>query len=280
VNKSGEIERADESWNPTTGCTTISPGCNHCWAERMARRLQGLGNARYARGFQVTTHPGLLEQPLHWRKPRNVYVSFMGDLLHRDVPEEFIAQVFDVMARSPQHRFHLLTKRSARLAELSPRLPWPPNVWAAVTVENADYRFRVDHLRLTDADVKFLVLEPLLGPIEALDLQGIDWVVVGGESGSGARPLHIDWVRSVRDQCVAAGVPFWFKQWGGLRRRETGRTLDGREWTERPQRERRDVGNDGQLRFAGMEQSDGVTQRPQRAPRPSRSSGSLADAGS
>jgi protein gp37 len=277
---SGGIEPADESWNPTTGCTKISPGCDHCWAERMARRLQGRGNARCARGFRVTTHPELLEQPLHWRKPRNVYVSFMGDLFHREVPEESIMQVFDVMARSPQHRFHLVTKRSARLAQRSPRLPWTPNVWVGVTVENVDYRFRADHLRRTGAAVKFLVLEPLLGAIDALDLQGIDWVVVGGESGSGARPLHIDWVRSVRDQCVAAGVPFWFKQWGGARRRETGRTLDGREWTERPQREWRDGRDVGQLRFDGMEQSDGATQRPERAPSPSRPSGSLADAGS
>lgn len=240
------MERAEESWNPVTGCTKISAGCDHCWAERMARRLQGIGNARYANGFRVTTHPELLDQPLRWRKPRDVYVSFMGDLFHREAPEEFILRVFDVMVRVPQHRFTLLTKRSARLAELSPRLTWPGNVWAGVTVESAEYQFRADHLRQTGAAVKFLVLEPLLGPIDALDLRGIDWVIVGGESGPGARPIHADWVRSVRDQCVVAGVPFWFKQWGGVRRKETGRLLDGREWTQRPH-------DRGQLGFEEME---------------------------
>jgi protein gp37 len=278
VNRSRGIEWAEESWNPTTGCTKLSPGCDHCWAERMARRLQGMGSPRYARGFRVTTHPELLEQPLHWRKSRDVCACFMGDLFHREVPEEFIRQVFDVMARSPQHRFHVLTKRSPRLAELSPRLLWPANVWAGVTVENTDYRFRSDHLRQTSAAVKFLVLEPLLGPIEALDLRDIDWVIVGGESGPGARPLHIDWVRSVRDQCAASGVPFSFKQWGGVRRRETGRMLDGREWTERPLREWRGVRDDIQLGFDDMEQSDDENPRTPAASSPSRPAGCFAEA--
>ena len=236
---------AEESWNPTTGCTKVSPGCAHCWAERMARRLQGMGHARYAHGFRVTTHEDLLARPLRWTKPRLVYVSFMGDLFHDEVPEEFIGRVFDVMEHAPQHRFHLLTKRPARLVRLSPRLPWPANVWAGATVEDAAHLYRAEQLRRCGAAVKYLVLEPLLGPIDALDLLGIDWLILGGESGPGARPLHIDWVRSVRDQCLAAGVPFSFKQWGGARRKETGCELDGRLWTERP-------AEPGQLGFEGM----------------------------
>jgi len=227
-------EWVEKSWNPVTGCTKITPGCAHCWAERMAHRLHAMGNPRYERGFRVTTHADLLEQPLHWRKPRNVYVCFMGDLFHRDVPDEFIMQVFEIMQRAPQHRFHVLTKRSTRMAELSPQLPWPENVWAGVTVENANYLPRADNLRRTGAAVKLLVFEPLLGPVDAINLRCIDWVVVGGESGPGARPMHPDWVRSVRDQCVAAGVPLWFKQWGGVRRKKAGFLLDGREWNERP----------------------------------------------
>jgi len=226
---------AEESWNPTTGCTKTSPGCAHFWAERMAWRLQGMGQARYARGFDVTTHEDLLEKPLHWAKSRLVYVSFMGDLFHEQVPDEFIMRVFDVMARAPRHRFHVLTKRPERLARLSARLPWPANVWAGATMEDAAHVHRADQLRQTGAAVKYLVLEPLLGPIDDLDLAGIDWVILGGESGPGARPLHIDWVRSVRDQCFAASVPFYFKQWGGVLRQETGRELDGRLWDERPQ---------------------------------------------
>ena len=198
------------------------------------RQLQGIGQARYARGFAVTTHEDLLVKPLHWVKPRRVWVSFMGDLFHDEVPEEFIRRVFAVMEAAPRHRFHVLTKRSARLAELSPRLPWPPNVWAGVTVEDDARRGRANELSETGAALKYLVLEPLLGPIDGLDLRGIGWVVLGGESGPGARPLHADWVRSVRDQCVAAGVTFTFKQWGGVRRRETGRELDGRLWSEEP----------------------------------------------
>ena len=236
---------AEESWNPTTGCTKISPGCAHCWAERMAWRLQGMGQKRYVSGFRVTTHADLLEKPLHWAKPRLVYVSFMGDLFHDEVPDEFIERVFDVMVRSPQHRFHLLTKRPERLAAMSSRLPWPAKVWAGVTVEDAAHRGRADWLRQTGAAVKYLVLEPLLGPVDAIDLSGIDWVILGGESGPGARPVHIDWVRSVRDQCLDAGVPFYFKQWGGVRRKETGRELDGRLWSERPQ-------DAGQLALEGI----------------------------
>jgi len=242
----GGIGWAEESWNPTTGCTKVSPGCAHCWAERMARRLHGMGQERYARGFRVTTHEDLLEKPLRWAKPRLVYVSFMGDLFHDEVPDEFIRRVFDVMVGSPQHRFHLLTKRPERLAGTSPSLPWPPNVWAGVTVEDDAHCGRADRLRQTGAAVKYLVFEPLLGPIDDLDLEGIGWVIVGGESGPGARPMHDDWVRSLRDRCIGADVPFYFKQWGGVRRKETGRELDGRLWSERPQ-------GPGQLGFEGIE---------------------------
>lgn len=238
----------EESWNPTTGCSRVSPGCAHCWAERMARRLQGMGQARYARGFEVTTHEDLLEKPLHWAKPRRVFVSFMGDLFHDEVPDEFIGRVFEVMAASPQHCFHLLTKRAERLAGLSPQLGWPPNVWAGVTVEDGAHRDRADRLRQTGAALKYLVCEPLLGPLDDLDLQGIGWVIVGGESGPGARPMHIDWARSLRDQCVAADVPLFFKQWGGVRRKETGRELDGRLWSERPP-------GSGQMGFEDMEET-------------------------
>jgi len=225
---------AEESWNPTTGCTKVSPGCRHCWAERMAKRMRGMGVARYANGFRVTTHEDRPQRPLHWAKPRDVYVSFMGDLFHDEVPDEFVARVFDVMTRAPRHRFHVLTKRPERMASLSARLPWPDNVWAGATVEDAAHVGRADELRKTGAAVKYLVLEPLLGPIDHLDLTGISWLVLGGESGPGARPLDAHWVRSVRDQCVAAGVPFYFKQWGGLHRRANGRVLDGREWAQRP----------------------------------------------
>ncbi len=240
------IEWAEESWNPTTGCTKASPGCAHCWAERMARRLRGMGQERYAHGFRVTTHEDLLERPLHWAKPRLVYVSFMGDLFHQEVPDEFITRVFDVMRRASRHRFHLLTKRPERLAHMSTRLPWPANVWAGATVEDAAHVSRADWLRQTPAALKYLCLEPLLGPVDRLDLTDIGWVILGGESGPGARPLHPDWARSVRDQCLAAGVPFWFKQWGGVRRKETGRALDGREWLQRPQ-------EPGQLTIAGLQ---------------------------
>ncbi len=228
------IDWAEESWNPTTGCTKISPGCTHCWAERMAWRLRGMGQKWYANGFQVTTHDALLERPLHWAKPRRVYVSFIGDLFHEEVPDAFVARVFDVMTRAPRHQFHLLTKRPERLSRMSAGLPWPANVWAGATVEDAAHTHRADQLRQTGAVTKYLVLEPLLGPVDDLDLTDIDWVILGGESGPGARPLHIDWVRSVRDQCLTAGVPFYFKQWGGARRKETGRELDGREWLDRP----------------------------------------------
>lgn len=231
------IEWTDTTWNPLTGCTKISPGCKHCYAERMARRLKAMGQANYANGFKLTLHEDMLDQPLSWRKPRTVFVNSMSDLFHRDVPTEFIQRVFAVMRRASQHRFQVLTKRSKRVADLSGEIDWPENVWMGVSVENADYAFRIDHLRQTGAAVKFLSVEPLLGPLPDLNLTGIDWVIVGGESGPGARPMTSEWVTDIRDQCVAAEVPFFFKQWGGVNKGRTGRQLEGRTWDEMPDAE-------------------------------------------
>ena len=228
------IEWTDTTWNPLTGCTKISPGCSHCYAERMSRRLKAMGQANYANGFKLTLHPEMLGQPLTWRKPRTVFVNSMSDLFHRDVPDEFIHRVFAVMRQASQHRFQVLTKRSKRVADLAAEINWPANVWMGVSVENADYTFRIDHLRQTGAAVKFLSVEPLLGPLPGLNLNGIDWVIVGGESGPGARPMASGWVTEIRDQCAGAEVPFFFKQWGGVRKSRTGRQLEGRTWDEMP----------------------------------------------
>jgi protein gp37 len=227
-------EWTDTTWNPLTGCTKISPGCRHCYAERMARRLKAMGQSNYANGFRLTLHEDMLGQPLTWRKPRRVFVNSMSDLFHRDVPDEFIQRVFDVMRQASQHRFQVLTKRSKRVEDMSDDIDWPENVWMGVSVENSDYTFRIDHLRLTGAEVKFLSLEPLLGPLQDLDLAGIDWVIVGGESGPGARPMATEWVTEIRDQCISAVVPFFFKQWGGVIKSRTGRELEGRTWNEMP----------------------------------------------
>jgi len=228
------IESTDTTWNPLTGCTKISPGCKHCYAERMSRRLKAMGQANYANGFKLTLHEDMLGQPLTWRKPRTVFVNSMSDLFHRDVPDEFIQRVFAVMRQASQHRFQVLTKRSKRVADLSEEIDWPENVWMGVSVENADYTFRIDHLRQTGAAGKFLSVEPLLGPLPGLNLSGIDWVIVGGESGPGARPMSSEWVTEIRDQCVSAEVPFFFKQWGGVNKSRTGRELEGRTWDEMP----------------------------------------------
>jgi protein gp37 len=228
------IEWTEATWNPLTGCDKISPGCKHCYAERMAHRLQAMGQERYANGFELTLHDHLLEQPLHWKKPQTIFVNSMSDLFHEEVPVEFILRTFDVMRRASWHRFQVLTKRSRRLLELSPLIPWPDTVWMGVSVERADYAFRIDQLRQTGANVRFLSLEPLLGPLPGLDLRGIHWVIVGGESGPGARPMEEAWVRDIRDRCLAARVPFFFKQWGGFNKKRTGRVLQGRTWDERP----------------------------------------------
>ncbi len=228
------IEWTESTWNPLTGCTKISPGCKHCYAERMALRLQAMGQPNYANGFKLALHESALELPLKWKKPQTIFVNSMSDLFHKDVPEEFILRTFDVMRRADWHRYQVLTKRSDRLLQLSPMLPWKPHIWMGVSVENLKYKFRIDHLRETGAAVKFLSLEPLLGPLPGLDLRGIDWVIAGGESGPGARPMDRAWVLDIRDQCVEAGVPFFFKQWGGTRKKKAGRELDGRTWDQMP----------------------------------------------
>jgi len=228
------IEWTDATWNPVTGCSKISPGCKHCYAERMASRLKAMGQKNYSNGFEVTLQPHMLELPLHWKTPKRVFVNSMSDLFHVDVPASYIKDVFDVMHRAHWHQFQLLTKRAARIEELSPKLKWQPNIWMGVSVENEEYLYRIDHLRKTGAHVKFLSLEPLLGPLPKMDLRGIDWAIVGGESGPGARPMNADWVTDIREQCAEAGVAFFFKQWGGVQKKKAGRTLEGRTWDQMP----------------------------------------------
>jgi protein gp37 len=228
------IEWTEATWNPLTGCTKVSPGCKHCYAERMAKRLQGMNHPSYANGFRLTLHEHLLTLPLQWKKPRTIFVNSMSDLFHKDVPTEFILRVFDTMCEASQHRFQVLTKRPERAAELSSLLPWPDNVWLGTSVETAKYFNRIENLRRCNAKIKFLSLEPLLGPLAGIELDGIDWVIVGGESGPGARPIDPTWVTQIRDICVECRVPFFFKQWGGVQKKRTGRILEGRTWDEMP----------------------------------------------
>lgn len=228
------IEWTESTWNPVTGCTKVSPGCAHCYAERMAFRLQAMGQANYINGFQVTTHEHALALPLRWRKPQTIFVNSMSDLFHEDVPLDFIRRIFAVMEEACWHRFQVLTKRSSRLAELAPLLPWPENVWMGVTVENSDCIYRIDHLRHVPSAIRFLSLEPLLSPVPNIDLSEIDWVIAGGESGPAARPMDADWIRDVQCQCREASVPFFFKQWGGTNKKKTGRLMDGRLYDDMP----------------------------------------------
>lgn len=228
------IEWTDSTWNPVTGCDKVSPGCKFCYAEVMSRRLHAMGQANYANGFRLTLQPHMLTKPLEWKKPQVIFVNSMSDLFHADVPLDYIQQVFDVMRRAHWHEFQVLTKRAERLAELSPQLPWPPNVWMGVSVENANYTNRIDYLRTTGAAVKFLSVEPLLGPIPRLNVSGIDWVIVGGESGRTPRPLEESWVLDIMRQCKSANVPFFFKQWGGVNKKAAGRQLLGQTWDAMP----------------------------------------------
>jgi protein gp37 len=228
------IEWTQATWNPVTGCTKLSAGCRNCYAERMARRLQAMGQRNYCNGFELTCHPELVELPLRWKQPKMVFVNSMSDLFHADVPLEFLQHVFATMRQAQHHIFQILTKRSDRLAQLSPLLTWTENIWMGVTVEDAVYKDRIDTLRASGALVKFLSLEPLLGDLGELNLAGIDWVIVGGESGPGARPMSPQWVRNIRGQCVRRGLPFFFKQWGGVNKRKSGRMLDGRTWDQMP----------------------------------------------
>jgi protein gp37 len=232
------IEWTESTWNPVTGCTRISPGCDNCYAERMAYRLHAMGQPNYRNGFRLTEQPHMLDLPERWAGRQTIFVNSMSDLFHRDVSTEYIQQVFAVMNRANHHRYQVLTKRSQRLMRLSPQLPWQPHIWMGVSVENDAYTYRIDHLRQTNAHVRFLSLEPLLGPLPDLNLEGIDWVIVGGESGPGARPMDPDWVWDIRLQCRAARVPFFFKQWGGVNKRVTGRRLRGHIYNQMPRRRR------------------------------------------
>ncbi|TAV46904.1 phage Gp37/Gp68 family protein [Rhizobium leguminosarum] len=239
------IEWTEATWNPVAGCTIISPGCTNCYAMRMARRLEAMGQPKYAGTTRmsggrakwngvVRVDETSLGLPKTWKTGRMIFVNSMSDLFHESVPVDFIRRVFDTMADASQHTFQILTKRAERLEELSIALKWPDNVWMGVSVESADYQYRIDHLRRTDAKTKFLSLEPLLGPLDNLNLLGIHWAIVGGESGPNARAVSPEWVRSIRDQCLDADVAFHFKQWGGVNKKKTGRTLDNRTWDEFP----------------------------------------------
>ncbi len=228
------IEWTDATWNPVTGCDKVSPGCKYCYAERLSHRLQAMGNKNYRNGFAVTLQPHMLQHPLSWKSPKRIFVNSMSDLFHEKVPLTYIRRVFRVMNQAGWHQYQILTKRAERLEELSPLLSWAPHIWMGVSVENEQYLYRIDHLRRTPAHVKFLSIEPLLGPLDKLNLRGIDWVIVGGESGPGARPMNSGWVAAIRDQCSRAGVAFFFKQWGGVQKCKTGRTLDGRTWDDMP----------------------------------------------
>jgi protein gp37 len=239
VSEKSLIEWTDSTWNPVTGCTKVSPGCKHCYAETFAERWRDTPGHPYEQGFDLKLWPGRLELPLTWKKPRTIFVNSMSDLFHEEVPAAFIEKVFGVMAAASWHVFQVLTKRADRLAELSAALIWPSNVWMGVSIETARYAWRVDRLRTVPAAVRFLSIEPLLGPIERLDLHGIGWVIVGGESGYGARPLNPAWVREIRQQCLTSGVRFFFKQWGGVQKKKAGRALDGRTWDDMPEMEQR-----------------------------------------
>jgi protein gp37 len=228
------IEWTDSTWNPVTGCTKISAGCKHCYAERMALRLKAMRQTNYLHGFQVALHERALELPLAWKKPQTIFVNSMSDLFHENVSELFIHKVFDVMRRAHWHTFQLLTKRAERMESLGQKLEWPPNVWLGVSVETRQYLFRLDHLRRTPARIRFISFEPLLEELGLIDLHDIHWVIVGGESGPKARPIERAWIIGIRNQCRHAEIPFFFKQWGGTNKKKMGRLLDGRTWNAQP----------------------------------------------
>lgn len=228
------IEWTEATWNPVTGCKKISPGCKNCYAERLSKRLKAMGQSNYKNGFKLTLQPHMLNLPLRWKKPQTIFVNSMSDLFHDEIPVDYIQQVFKVMKQAHWHRFQVLTKRADRLAQISDSLEWSANVWMGVSVESQRYVHRIDDLRRTGAKTKFLSLEPLLGPLTNLNLAHIDWAIVGGESGYGARPVAEQWVIDIRAQCQAVNVPFFFKQWGGFNKKKNGRLLEGRTWDEMP----------------------------------------------
>lgn len=228
------IEWTESTWNPVTGCTKISDGCKHCYAERMAKRLKAMRQPNYKNGFNVTLHPQSIELPLSWKSPQSIFVNSMSDLFHKDIPIDFIKEVFLVMNNAHWHKFQILTKRAERLLEFNNILNWTSNIWMGVSVENDECTYRIDLLRKSQAKVKFISFEPLLGPISNCNYQEISWVIVGGESGPGARPVQEKWVVEIRDNCVKNNVPFFFKQWGGVNKKKAGRMLEGRTWDSMP----------------------------------------------
>jgi len=228
------IEWTEATWNPVTGCSQVSPGCAHCYAETFAERWRGIPGHPYEQGFDLRLWPQRVEQPLRWKRPRMIFVNSMSDLFHEDIPLSFLREIFEVMVAAEHHTFQMLTKRHERLLELAPLLPWPPNVWIGVTIENRRFVHRADALRQIDSAVRFISAEPLLGPLEGLDLTGIDWLIAGGESGARCRRVRTEWLRELRDQCRDENVAYFFKQWGGFRPKSGGRVLDGRTWDELP----------------------------------------------
>jgi protein gp37 len=233
-----KIEWTERTWNPVTGCTKVSQGCKFCYAERMAKRLKAMSSPRYVNGFRVTLHDDVVDLPKRWKSPSTIFVNSMSDLFHESIPDDFIQRVFRTIVACPQHTFQILTKRADRLVEIGSKLPWPPNAWMGVSVESARLLWRLERLRNVSAKVRFLSCEPLIGRLDGLDLDGIDWVIVGGESGPKARPMKPEWVCEIRDLCEQRGVDFFFKQWGGVRKERYGRTLDGRTYDAMPNRER------------------------------------------
>lgn len=234
--KNSNIEWTETTWNPVTGCTKISKGCKNCYAERMAKRLKAMDNIRYKKGFEPNMHYDILERPLNWKKPKKIFVNSMSDLYHKQVPDDFIKKVFDTMNKASWHIFQILTKRTNRLAKLSSSLNWKENIWQGVTVESEEYLHRIQDLKKVPAKIKFISFEPLLGEIDTnkLNLSHIDWVIVGGESGPGARPMKKEWVLKLRNKCIENNIAFFFKQWGGVNRKANGRTLKGQTWNQYP----------------------------------------------
>jgi len=229
------IEWTESTWNPVTGCTKISSGCKNCYAERMAKRLHAMGQPNYRNGFEVTTHPHALELPLSWKKPQTIFVNSMSDLFHNDIPGDFILNVFEVMNKAGWHHYQVLTKRSERMLAMNKILPHSNHIWLGVTVENADYKKRINDLREMNCNVKFISFEPLLGKLGKLNLKGIDWAIVGGESGPGARPIKEEWILEIKNQCDEQSVPFFFKQWGGVHKKKNGRELLKQTWNAMPE---------------------------------------------
>lgn len=229
-----KIEWTEMTWNPTTGCTKISAGCKNCYAETLSKRLLAMGNKKYQNGFDLTLHPDTLLVPYSWKRSKMVFVNSMSDLFHADIPFDYLNRVFNVMNECDQHTFQVLTKRAEYLHEISPKLNWSPNIWMGVSVESKEFEFRIELLRKTNAFIKFLSIEPMIGPIPELELSGIDWVIVGGESGFGARPIKKEWVLDIQKQCKIANVPFFFKQWGGANKKKNGRILNGKTYNGMP----------------------------------------------